>query len=314
MAYIPPPITYPEGDGPPFTLGDTIVVQVNLPPDSAPTETASLSWVVRDPAGVEHDQSANVTFPSAGTLQLGWVADTPGTWRWKLTANGPSTTQVVEDEVEVQDDYAAIANPTDPTDLRVLVPRARRYCEGPYGAPQGKPPLSDQQLYEMCADALGDIILAAGHLWWNQLLVTKRDETRGYPTGWATKKVLSEWESALITTQVALNYFMHLFRDMRTSVTIANEGTNFAYTLSANVLRDYLGQLIQARDAGLEGLAKHHPVMDRFASTMRVRDPATVAILEWWDTNPLDSGGGGMPGGQEAYVVPYIGGDPWGGN
>lgn len=309
--YIAPPIDYSLGDGPPFMNGDSVVVQVNLLAAETPPGTESLSWIVRDPSGVEHDYSSQVTFPQGplgGVLQLEFIADTAGDWYWKLVANGPSATEVVEDNFQVQDNYAT----TDPTDLHVLVPRARRYVEGPYGPIEGKPPLSDTQLYEMSADALGDIILQAGSVWWNTLTVTARDPARGYPIGWATSKLLEEWEAALITSQVALNYFFHLFLDYKTSVTIMNEGTSYAYTLSANVLRDYIASLQAARDNGLAGLVKHHPVMDTYASNIRVRDQATVAALEWWDTNTRDAAGG-LPGGQEAYAIPFINGDPWGG-
>lgn len=307
--YIAAPISYVVGDGPPFFTGDSVVVQVNLSdPDSVPAGTTSLSWVVSDPTGVAHDYSGIVTFPSPGVLQLEFVADAAGDWYWKLIANGSSVSEVVEDTFQVQDNYST----TGSLDLHVLVPRARRYVEGPYGAPEGKPPLSDTQLYEMCADGLGDILLAAGATWWNRLTVTTRDSTHGYPTGWATANVLEEWEAALITSQVALNYFFHLFIGFKTSVTIANEGTNYAYTLSANVLRDYIASLKAARDLGLAGLVKHHPTMDRYASNIRVRDPATVAALEWWSTGPYDQAGG-MPGGQEAYTIPFVNGDPWGG-
>jgi hypothetical protein len=195
----------------------------------------------------------------------------------------------------------------DLTDLMVLVARTRRYIEGPYGPPEGRPALTDGVVYTMVADALADIILFTGNLFGHQLIVKTRDPTVGYPTAWQTEAILDEWEVTLITTQAALNYFFFLFRDLKISQAIANEGTSWEYSLSANVVRDYIAELQQRRDLAIQGLQKHHPVIDRFASNIRVRDRATVTLLEWWDTNAPDAGGG-LPGGQESSAIPWVGG------
>jgi len=199
----------------------------------------------------------------------------------------------------------------DLTDLMVLVPKARRYIEGPYGPPASRPSLSDQQIYDLVADACADVILFSGNLFGHELIVKARDQTGGFPTAWQTDTVLSEWESSVITTQAALNFFFFLFRDMKTSETLQNEGTHWQYTLSANVIRDYINDLQARRDMALSGLRLIHPVLERVASNIRVRDQATVALLEWWDTNIADRVPG-LPGGQEAAVIPAFGGEFFG--
>lgn len=195
--------------------------------------------------------------------------------------------------------------PPDLTDLMVLVPRARRYIEGPYGAPANRPTLQDDQIYAMVADATADIILFSGSLFGHTLIVKTRDANAGFPTAWQTDTVLDEWESSVVTAQTALNYFFFLFRDMKVSQSVKNEGTEWQYSLSANVIRDYIADLQSRRDLALEGLRKHHPTLDRYASNIRVRDQATVAVLEWWDNVSPGVGGSGMPGGQEAAVIPW---------
>jgi hypothetical protein len=202
----------------------------------------------------------------------------------------------------------------DLTDLIVLVPKARRYCEGPYGSPENRPPLEESQLYAMVADGCADIIMASGSLFGHSLIVKERDARIGFPTKWQTDVLLDEWEGSVIITQTALNYFFFCFRELKTSQAIKNEGTEWQYTLSVNIIRDYINTLKSQRDLALEGLMKHHPVLDRFASNIRVRDQATVAILEWWDNvSPGLSGGVGMPGGQEAAVIPWTPGWSGGG-
>lgn len=191
------------------------------------------------------------------------------------------------------------------TDLRELVPRARRAIEGPYGPPAGRPPLTDDQIYPMVADATADIILFSGSLFEHELVVTERDPTANFPIAWEAQPGLDEMDVSLITVEVALNYFFFLFRDMKTTETIQNEGTQWSYTVSANVMRDYIKALEDQRNLALAGMRSWHQPLDRYASIIRVRDQQTVAILEWWSTNPLDRVPG-LPGGQEAAVVPWL--------
>lgn len=196
----------------------------------------------------------------------------------------------------------------DLRDLRVLVPRARRATEGPWGAPLGKTSLTDDQLYDMVADACAQVILDSGTLFGHEIVVTERDETVGFPKAWRTDAVLTEWESTILSIQTALNYYFFLFRDMKTSETIKNEGTEWTYTLSANVIKNYLESLRAERDKALAGLQLHKPILTRYVSNIRVRDQATVAVLEWWDTQSPGFSGGGLPSGQDAGVVPFING------
>lgn len=199
-------------------------------------------------------------------------------------------------------DVAVVA---DLTDLAVLVPWARRACEGPFGPPAGLPSLQDNVIYPMIADACAEIILFSGSLFGHTLDVAGRDPLAGYPIQWKTSQVLDQWEAAIVICQVALDYYFHVFRDMKTSESIKNEGTEWEYTLSANVIRSYIQSLQDQRDLALRGLKAHHPVIDRYASNIRVRDQATVAMLEWWDTVSPGLHGAGIPGGQEAAVIPW---------
>jgi hypothetical protein len=161
---------------------------------------------------------------------------------------------LIENEQKAELTEGGIPNPRtgpDLTDLMVMVTRARRYIEGPYGPPENRPPLTDDVIYPIVADACADIILYTGNLFGHKLLVTARDPTVGFPIAWATEVILDEWEVSVITTQAALNYFFFLFRDLKISQTIENEGTHWEYTLSANVIRGYLQELQQRRDLAL---------------------------------------------------------------
>lgn len=270
--------------------------------------TGALSVLITRPDGTEE----TLTFAKAevhheGEAESGlYYADveTPlvGLYHFRWLDEG----QVAfEGDFEVESKFAEGETP-DLTDLKVLVPRARRKVEGPWGNPNGKPPLRDVEIYNMVADACSEIIMLAGKLFRHELKVKTRDPLGGFPTEWRTDTPLEEYEAAIICAQTGLDYYWHVFRTMKISQGVKNEGTEYTYSLSANVLRDYLASLISERDHAVAGLRANVPVLDRFASNIRVRDQATVAALEWW-AGYFDSGvPGGLPGGQESAVIPVF--------
>lgn len=262
-----------------------------------------LTLEVVDPdGGVNTYNEGQVTRDSLGSFHKDVIATVSGLWNYRWLDEG----QVADEGTFPAESVFDENGEPDLTDLRVLVPAAKRAMEGPYGSPQGRPELTNTQVYNMVADACADVILYSGNLFGHELEVKKRDPLVGFPTEWNTNTELTVWEGAVIVTQAALNYFFHLFRDLKTSEKVMNEGTSWEWTLSANVLKNYLETLKENRDKALEGLMKHHPVLDRYASNIRVRDQATVAVLEWWDTVSASTTGGGLPGGQEAAVVPWF--------
>lgn len=199
--------------------------------------------------------------------------------------------------------------PADLTDVRVMIPRVRRAVEGPVPT-VGSARLSDDQVTAMVADAVADVILYSGNLFGHQLIVATRDVDTGWPLTWTTEVPLDEWEVTLITTQAALTYFFHAFKDMKVSEEIQNEGQRWAWEKSPNLLVAQIKGLQEQRDLAIANLRKMHPVLDRYASILRVRDRATAAMVEWYTSlNPGEVGNiGGLGGGQEASVVPYSSG------
>lgn len=198
--------------------------------------------------------------------------------------------------------------PPDLTDISVLVPRVQRAVEGPTGPPPGVPTLTGAQALELTADAIADAILYSGGLFGHQLIVTVRDPDTGVPTEWHTEAVLDEWEVSFVAATAALSYFFHLFRDQKVSETIINEGQSWDYDMSAALIRDQLKLLMAQRDAAIEALRQKHPVIDRFASIVAVRDAQTAALVEWWSrTNPDNLGvaPGGVGGGYDMVPSPF---------
>lgn len=279
-------------------------------PDTGALEDAgagTLSLLVVKPNGDENTYAmGEITRDSLGHYHKSVLGDVSGLWHFYWLVNGSAAdegTWTVESDFD--NEFAENETP-DLTDLKVLVPRAKRKVEGPWGNPTGRPPLTNTQVYEMVADACAEIKMLSGSFFHHTLKVKSRDPLVGFPTAWQTDTPLEEYEAAIVCAQVGLNYYYHLFRDMKISETIQNEGTQWTYELSANVIRNYLESLVEERDKAVAGLRINIPVMDRFASNIRVRDQATVAVLEWWDNNSPGVTGGGLPGGQEATSIPWF--------
>ena len=277
-------------------------------PEDAPEGTITLSIV--DPEGTETlvKESEAIEKAATGEYVKLWLSAKRGLYHYRWMVEGKTAD---EGTWNSESDFIPEGLEPDLHDLRVLLPKGRRKIEGPWGNPNGRPEIPESYLYAMIADAAGEMLLLAGSWWRNELKVKSRDPLGGFPVEWKTLEPLSEWEASVICCQLALDYYTFLFRDLKTSQAIKNEGTEWTYTISANLLRNYMISLKEERDEAIAGLRRNTPVLDRMASNIRVRDQATVAVLEWWDYNSPGLSGSGMPGGQEATSIPWFpgGGD-----
>jgi len=158
-------------------------------------------------------------------------------------------------------------------DIRVLVPRVRRAVEG-----VGRPAeLSDDQVKDLVADAIADIILFTGGVFGHELVVTERDPVTGAPSEYATADELTLAEGSVIAAQAALTHIFHALRELMVQETIRDEGAEWSYSLSANLIRDQIKLLQDTRDRALEEVHDQHPIPTVFVSFLAERD-ATVAL------------------------------------
>lgn len=169
-------------------------------------------------------------------------------------------------------------------DIRVMVPRVRRALEGA-GAPEV---LTDDQIKDLTADAIAEIILYTGGVFGKQLLVT--EETDGVPSKYATSDALTLPEQAVIASQAALNYFFQKFAGMKTSERIGDEAQTWEYTLSANLLQEQLKHLISDRDRAIDALTAQGAPLDSYTSFIAVRDHHVSQMIEPW-VHPHGIGG-----------------------
>lgn len=178
------------------------------------------------------------------------------------------------------------------TDIRVMTGRVRRAVEG-VGTPAG---LTDDELKDLIADALADIVLYSGAgVFGKELLVTDRG-VNGEPEEYATSEELTLAEQSVVAAQAALTYFFYAFANMKTSERIADEAQSWEYTLSASLLKDQLALLIANRDRALEQVtASNTWPVEGYESFLAARDLYTSVLVEPWVY------GIGVGGGQVDY-------------
>lgn len=179
---------------------------------------------------------------------------------------------------------------TDPRDVRTLIPRTRRAVDGPAANSPAAPTatLTDDQIKDLVADAIADVILYTGGLFGHTLEVTARDGFYQAPAEYATDSEMTLPEGTVIVCQAALTFFFHKLRDLKVSETIRDEGQEWSYSISANVLRDQIAQLQSARDKALEVIEiEEGEVLEQYSSFLAVRDSAVSSVIEPW----VDEGG-----------------------
>lgn len=180
---------------------------------------------------------------------------------------------------------------TDRRNVRVMIPRVRRAIDGPAADSPAAPSttLTDDQYMQTIADAIADVILYTNGVFGKSLEVLERDDYYLAPTEYQTSGELSLDEQTVIITQAALSYHFNYLRDLKVSERITNDAVEWEYALSANILRDHLKALQDARDKALEAITATQNInLDGYASFIQVRDIATsVAIEPWVDGNSL---------------------------
>jgi hypothetical protein len=163
------------------------------------------------------------------------------------------------------------------TDIRTLVPRVRRALEGA-GAPAV---LTDDAVKDMIADACADIMLLTGGTLFGQQLVVLERDGNNVPTEYATSDELTFPQQSVIVAQAALNYFFFRFGGIKVSERIGDEGSQWEYTLSANLLRDQLKALQNTRDRAIDAI-NETGALDEYVSWLSVRDVQTSRMVEPW--------------------------------
>jgi hypothetical protein len=169
-------------------------------------------------------------------------------------------------------------------DIRVLIPRVRRAVEG-IGAPEV---LTDDQIKDLIADSISNILLFTGGVFGKDLIVTERDATTNVPTEYATSEPLTLPEGSVVSYEAAITDAYSKVAELKTSETIRDEGQEWAYQLSANLIRDHLNYLIAQRNKALEEVGQ---MPTAFYSFLHERDLLIANAVEPYVLGYSGSGG-----------------------
>lgn len=171
-------------------------------------------------------------------------------------------------------------------DIRVLVPRVRRALDVDTAT------LSDDQIKDLVADALGALILYSGSVFGRTLSITDYDDgDPAIPAEYAIDPDLTLPEQTAVASQAALDYFFHRFSGLKIMERIGDEAQTWEYQRSAQLLREQFKQLIEARDKALEAIARSGAPLAGYTSFLAVRDPYVSAMIEPWVTGSLGGDG-----------------------
>lgn len=169
-------------------------------------------------------------------------------------------------------------------DLRTLIPPTRRAIDGPTATSTTAPSttLSDDQLTGMIADAVAEVIFFTGGVFGHELQVTDRDDTYDAPSAWAIEPELDESAKTVIVATAALNHFFYVIRDLKVAETIGDEGSQWSYQLSAQLLTERVRYLQKIRDQALEQVEAQNPIATGWIDLVHGRDRAFVHAIESW--------------------------------
>lgn len=255
------------------TIDTSVPLSTVVAVDGVVQDAASpVTLEVVDPDGVVTNPS--VTRVALGTYKAFVLASKAGHWWWRFDAPGQWA-----EEGEFDVTSTVIIVPPDLRNIRALVPRIRRAVEG---VVQAEWTLTDDEVKDIAADAIADIMLYSGNIFGRTLDVIARDPVRGSPTEYQTSTPLALPEQGVISAQAALTYFFFRFSGAKTAETIADEASSYSWERSPNLLIQQLKMLQQQRDKALEALEIEEGVLDTYISFVAVRDTMTARYIEPW--------------------------------
>lgn len=167
-------------------------------------------------------------------------------------------------------------------DLKTLIPQTRRAIDGPAATAPDAPSttLDDDQVKALIADAVAELIFHTGGLFGHELVVTGRDDAYNAPDEWEVDPDLELPEATVIVSQAALNHFFHVVRDLKVQEAIRDEGGEWSYSLSAQLLVERMRYLIRLRDDSLAKVEAQHPIPTVFVSILHERDRLVAEAVE----------------------------------
>lgn len=199
--------------------------------------------------------------------------------------------------------------PYEAGNIRLYVPKVARALYGPtYTDADAEQVLSGDQIKDLVADAIANIIFYTRGLWPYTLNVTETT-AEGYPYEYQINGLAPSgvpivvssqppiYDETLIVKQAALDFFFWEFKDKKVQEEISDvAGQKWVYGLSANMLNQIYTGLRADRDEALKVVSERYSYLVDYVSFIAERDALTSAMVEWWVRPGLT-----YPSGQEIF-------------
>jgi hypothetical protein len=127
---------------------------------------------------------------------------------------------------------------------------------------------------------VAEVVFYTGGVFGHELLVTARDVTYGAASEWAIDPELSEAEATVIVATAALQHFFYVAQDLKVQETIRDEGSEWTYALSAQLLLERVKHLQRDRDQALELVESQHAVSTVWVNLLHERDRYVSEAIE----------------------------------
>lgn len=168
-----------------------------------------------------------------------------------------------------------------------MIPRCRRAIDGPRATSSASvaATLSDSEVLGLVADSTANVILLTGGslVFGYELVATHFDPFYMAPDQWATSAPLSPLAQDVVIAQAGIDFYAQRLRSSDfTAETLKNEGEEWAWERSANVMAAQLKLLAEIRDRALEMLERINAPLDRYVSSVAERDKLAAVYLEPW--------------------------------
>lgn len=165
----------------------------------------------------------------------------------------------------------------DDRDIRLIVPQVRRYLDPGVGAGSAASSYTDDDLVQVTADAIGELILITGASdAFPYEIAASATDGNGFITDYYTEPAITLTDRSLVAIQAAIGQVFADLRGLRTQERIADEGSTWEYTKSVTAAKEKLGLLLDTRKSVLERVTRANPALDAFVDLIEVRAP-TVA-------------------------------------
>lgn len=171
--------------------------------------------------------------------------------------------------------------------IRIMEPIVRRALEPGVPSASAAASYTADMIRDVTADAFSMIQFAAGPDWPYYISVIERNPTTCFPEEFATNEALPYEVQSLVGIQAALQATLNeLTTTLKMRETIKDEGSEWTYEKSVNLLRDKIKALQDDRNEAIRQMQRAVAPLEQFVNLIAQRVPLIDQRIEPYYRNP----------------------------